>query len=85
MLKGQLMGYARVSTQSQSLNNQNSRLTKYGVQMLFVEKFRGKDSGRSQLRAALDYGREGDALVVTKRDRLARSADICVSHESNHP
>ena len=73
-MKGQMIGYARVSTQSQSLDNQSSQLTEYGCQRLYEEKFTGKDMKRAQLQAALDFVREGDALVVTKLDRLARSA-----------
>jgi DNA invertase Pin-like site-specific DNA recombinase len=38
------------------------------------QDFRGSVAERSQLKAALDYAREGDTLVVTKLDRLARSA-----------
>ena len=74
MSQGQLIGYARVSTQGQKLDNQNSKLTEYGCHKLFSEKFTGKDKNRAQLQAALDYVREGDALIVTKLDRLARSA-----------
>lgn len=74
MLKGQMIGYARVSTQNQSLDNQKHRLTAYGCEKLFTEKYSGAKSDRAQLKAALDYVREGDALIVTKLDRLARSA-----------
>lgn len=74
MSQGQMIGYARVSTQGQNLDNQNSKLIEYGCQKLFAEKFTGKDKNRAQLNAALDYVREGDALIVTKLDRLARSA-----------
>jgi DNA invertase Pin-like site-specific DNA recombinase len=74
MSQGQLIGYARVSTQGQCLDNQNSRLTEYGCYKVFAEKYSGSKSDRAQLKAALDYVREGDALIVTKLDRLARSA-----------
>ena len=74
MSKGVLIGYARVSTQGQSLNNQADRLTSYGCTKLFSEKYSGAKTDRAQLKAALEYVRQGDTLVVTKLDRLARSA-----------
>lgn len=74
MANQQLVGYARVSTNSQKLENQSSRLIDHGCQKLFSEQVSGAKSSRKELKAALDYVREGDALVVTKLDRLARSA-----------
>lgn len=69
-----LVGYARVSTTSQKLQNQITRLNEYGCRKLFTEKVSGAKSSRKELKAALEYVREGDSLVVTKLDRLARSA-----------
>lgn len=74
MPNGLRIGYARVSSQGQSLDNQVERLTNTGCEKLFTEKYSGAKSDRKQLQAALDFVREGDALVVTKLDRLARSA-----------
>lgn len=74
MSNGLRIGYARVSTQGQSLDNQVERLTASGCEKLFTEKYTGARSDRKQLEAVLEYVREGDALVVTKLDRLARSA-----------
>lgn len=74
MSNHQMIGYARVSTSSQNLTNQTERLTEHGCEKLFSEHISGAKSARAQLKAALDYVREGDALVVTKLDRLARSA-----------
>lgn len=74
MSKGIRIGYARVSTEGQSLDNQVDRLTHSDCKKLFTEKYSGANSDRKQLQAALDFVREGDALVVTKLDRLARSA-----------
>jgi DNA invertase Pin-like site-specific DNA recombinase len=68
------VGYARVSTVGQSLENQLESLTKEGCEKIFEEKASGKSSdNREQLQSALDYVRDGDVLVITKLDRLARS------------
>lgn len=74
MSSGLRIGYARVSTQGQSLDNQMDRLTTSGCTKLFTEKYSGAKSDRKQLKAVLGFVREGDALVVTKLDRLARSS-----------
>lgn len=76
MLRSNTMkvGYARVSTVGQSLENQLESLTKEGCEKIFEEKASGKSSdGREQLQLALDFVRDGDVLVITKLDRLARS------------
>ncbi|WP_340392463.1 recombinase family protein [Paenibacillus sp. FSL E2-0190] len=67
------IGYGRVSTLDQSLNLQTDALTKAGCIKIFDEKVSGKNDDRPELAKALDYLREGDALVVYKLDRLARS------------
>lgn len=68
------IGYARVSTNGQSLELQREALTKSGCEELFEEKLSGKQAGnRPQLQAAMKFIRKGDILVVTKLDRLARS------------
>lgn len=68
------IGYARVSTLGQSLESQIESLTKEGCKKIFQEKASGKSADdREQLQLALGYVREGDVLVVTKLDRLARS------------
>ena len=68
------VGYARVSTEGQSLDVQLEQLIAAGCDKVFSEKVTGTTtSGRSQLAAALDYVREGDVLVVTRMDRLSRS------------
>lgn len=69
-----LIGYARVSSQGQRLDNQIERLEAQGCTKVFNEKYTGTKSDREQLNTALEYVREGDALVVTKLDRLARSS-----------
>jgi DNA invertase Pin-like site-specific DNA recombinase len=69
----ELVGYARVSTREQKLDLQLEALNDYGCTKIFMEKESGGKSGRLELNAALSYLREGDTLIVTKLDRLARS------------
>ena len=68
-----LVGYARVSTQEQNLALQLDALKNNGCEKIFVEKASGAQRDRPELKAALDYVRAGDTLVVWKLDRLARS------------
>ena len=71
-----LVGYARTSTldQKASIEAQARDLTAAGCEKLFSEQVSSVDvTNREQLTQALDFIREGDALVVTKLDRLARS------------
>jgi DNA invertase Pin-like site-specific DNA recombinase len=74
-MTGMLVGYARTSTAEQSagLAAQLRDLEATGVQKVFQEQVSSVGE-RAQLQAALDYVREGDTIVVTKLDRLARSA-----------
>lgn len=70
--KGQVVGYARVSSRDQNLDRQLEALD--GVDRLFTEKASGKSAkDRSELRAMLAYVREGDTIRVKSADRLARS------------
>lgn len=68
-----LVGYARVSTQDQNTALQLDALKAAGCEKLFVEKASGASRDRPELKAAVDYVRSGDTLVVWKLDRLARS------------
>lgn len=73
-----LIGYARVSSVGQSLEVQEAALREAGCtggeNKIFAEKRSGrKASDREQLALALDYLRDGDTLIVTRLDRLARS------------
>lgn len=68
-----LIGYARVSTQDQTPELQLDALRGVGCEKLFTEKASGSQRDQPQLRAALEYVRSGDTLVVWKLDRLARS------------
>lgn len=69
-----LVGYARVSSTGQSLEVQQEALASAGCEKVFAEKCTGTSTvGRNALADALDFVREGDVLVVTRLDRLARS------------
>jgi DNA invertase Pin-like site-specific DNA recombinase len=68
-----LIAYARVSTQEQNLRLQLDALNAAGCERLYTEMASGAQRNRPELKAALDYAREGDTLVVWKLDRLARS------------
>lgn len=69
-----LVGYGRVSSTSQSLDIQHEALTQAGCEKIFSEKMSGRSTtDREQLAQALDFVREGDVLVTTRLDRLARS------------
>ena len=65
------VGYARVSSVGQSLDVQREKLD--GCDKLFEEKRSGTTDARPQLKECLNYVRDGDQLIVTRIDRLARS------------
>ena len=65
------VGYARVSTKDQRLEVQLEKLN--DCDKIYEEKLSGTDDKRPKLQECLDYVREGDTLVVTRLDRLARS------------
>ena len=67
------IGYARVSSIGQSLDVQIEKLTNFGCEKIYQEKLSGSTSQRPELSKCLDYVRDGDVLVITKLDRLARS------------
>jgi len=68
------VGYARVSSVGQSLDTQIEKLTAFGCEKVFQEKRSGATrEKREAVNAALEFCREGDVLVITKLDRLARS------------
>lgn len=70
----ELVGYARVSLQGQSLQQQLDKLTQYGCGKIYQEKSNCLDQKRPELTACLDHTSKGDTLVITKLDRMARSA-----------
>jgi len=70
-----LVGYARVSSVGQSLEIQIEKLTAYGCTKLYTEKKTAFDQKRPELLKCLDFVRDSDdTLVITKLDRIARSA-----------
>ncbi len=68
-----IYGYARVSTDGQSVEVQVRQLAKAGCSKVFREVASGVKADRAQLRMALDRLEAGDVLMVTRLDRLARS------------
>jgi DNA invertase Pin-like site-specific DNA recombinase len=69
-----MYGYARVSTDGQTLAAQDAALRSAGVDKVYSEKVSGASTtNRPQLRKALAALGEGDVLVVTRLDRLTRS------------
>ena len=67
------IGYIRVSTEHQETARQQEIMCGYQVDRIFSEKISGANKVRPQLRAMLDYVREGDTLYVESISRLGRS------------
>ena len=68
-----IVGYARVSTDGQTLDCQQAALTAAGCERVFSEKVSGAKTDRQQLAKAIAALGPGDTLVVCTLDRLARS------------
>ena len=68
-----IYGYARVSTDGQSVESQVAALTGAGAQKVFREVASGAKTDRAQLRRLIDQLTKGDVVMVTRLDRLARS------------
>lgn len=68
-----MIGYARVSTSGQTLDAQLEQLGEAGCDPVFKEAVSGARSDRPELKKALATLSEGDVLIVTRLDRLARS------------
>lgn len=69
----QHIGYARVSTDDQTLDIQRDALLSAGCQVVYEEKISGKNTDRIELNNCLKALRHGDTLVVWRLDRLGRS------------
>ncbi len=67
------IGYIRVSTEHQETARQQEIMSNYKVDRIFSEKLSGANADRPQLRAMLDYVRDGDTLYVESISRLGRS------------
>lgn len=68
-----ILGYARVSTKDQSLDGQHDALRAVGAERVFADTITGTARNRPELDRLLKELRDGDVVVVTKYDRLARS------------
>lgn len=68
-----VIGYARVSTDDQHLDGQRAALRAAGCQRIYEEKISGATRDRPELTRLLEHLREGDVVVATRLDRLARS------------
>jgi len=68
-----MFGYARVSTNGQDLAGQDAELMAAGCAKVFKEKVSGAKTDRPELAKAIRKLEDGDVLVVTRLDRLARS------------
>jgi len=73
-----MVGYARVSTDHQSLEAQRDALTAVGCERIFTDTLSGARDDRPGLTALLVYVRSGDAVVVTALDRLGRSLSAVI-------
>lgn len=67
------IGYARVSSDDQTLDVQIQQLTTLGCEKIFQETASGKNADRIELDKMLDFAREGDSIHVMKVDRIARN------------
>ena len=68
------VGYARVSSVDQNLDVQLETLKSFGCEKIYQEKVSGTSTqGRNELKECIEFVREGDELVITRIDRLARS------------
>lgn len=67
------IGYARVSTIGQTLEHQVKTLKEYGCRLIYCEKASGADANRAELQKLIGNLKEGQSIVVTHLDRLARS------------
>lgn len=71
-MKGQRIGYIRVSSADQNMERQ---LENVQVDKVFIDKVSGKDAKRPELGNMLEFIREGDTVIVHSMDRLARNLD----------
>ena len=67
------IGYIRVSTEHQETARQEALMEQYQVERVFAEKMSGKNADRPELKAMLEYVRDGDTLYIESISRLGRS------------
>lgn len=68
-----IVGYIRVSHITQNESRQVEMLNQYGVEKVFTEKISGKDTNREQLKALLEFCRQGDVVIVESISRISRN------------
>jgi DNA invertase Pin-like site-specific DNA recombinase len=73
-MTNQRFGYGRVSTSDQNIESQKDALVRAGTDLLFIDTFTGTKSNRPELNRLRAQLRRGDTLVITRLDRLGRSA-----------
>ncbi|TFD74109.1 recombinase family protein [Cryobacterium sp. Sr8] len=73
MSNPQILGYARVSTAQQTIDQQTDALRADGAERIFSDVMSGAKTDRPGLQALLDHAREGDVITVIALDRLGRS------------
>jgi DNA invertase Pin-like site-specific DNA recombinase len=78
------IGYARVSTDGQTLDARQSALRDAGATRVFSEKVSGAKTDRAQLAKAMAALAEGDTLVVRKLDRLGEEHQGLAQHSSRY-
>ena len=81
-MTSQRLGYGRVSTLDQNLEGQADALTAAGANKIFIEKITGTKASRPELDKLREQMRHGDTLVITRLDRLGRSAKDLLSISS---
>lgn len=74
-----LVGYARISTEGQTLDPQLDKLKAAGCEKIFTDVASGAKTNRPGLIDAINYARAGDTLVVVKLDRFGRSMSDLIS------
>ena len=73
------IGYIRVSTEHQETARQESIMQQYQVERVFAEKMSGKNANRPELKAMLEYVRDGDTMYIESISRLGRSTRVLLN------
>jgi DNA invertase Pin-like site-specific DNA recombinase len=73
-MTAQRIGYGRISTSDQKASSQNDALNAAKADKVFIDTFTGTKSSRPELDKLREQLRQGDTLVITRLDRLGRSA-----------
>lgn len=73
-MTSQRIGYGRISTSDQNASSQEDSLKAANVDKIFIDTFTGTKASRPELDRVREQLRQGDVLVITRLDRLGRSA-----------